>query len=527
MAPPLTTETFSRSFTLRAAATLIAVMFVFFTFILGIAVFREWRGAETQAEQRALSASLVVSTNVRWLTQLSQQSLQRIDEALGSDLDQNAGSTASLVRDAVRALPGNVKSYVVSADGRTLFSTDPSVKPIDVRDREYFAEPAKGQLWYFSSLLVSRLDGAQIFVISKRLERRGEFAGVAIISFDVALFQEIWESLDFDDGSTVGLFRKDGQLVARYPLAPGPLDLSKYVLFTDYLKKSDLGNYRTISPADGVDRFVAYRRIPGTEYVALASLSAQGALAPFWRTTITTLFFAVPTALMLLGASIWIVTLLHKDQARSLQLTQALGLNELLVKDTHHRVKNNLQSIMSMIRMHALPEELKGDLQNRIAAMSVVHEHLYRLDQFSDVNAKSLIPAVIEPLQKTMTTRIIHTGYDIEDFYLTHEAATPLALLLNEVVTNSLKYGMPAEGEARLDVSFTRSADGVPKLQIADNGPGFDPLLPSTGLGARFIRALVTQLGGTFHYSFENGTFFEARLARDVVKSLLASREVV
>ena len=111
------------------------------------------------------------------------------------EIEPNAAATAALISDAIANLPGNVKAYVVAADGRTLFSTDPNVKPIDVRDREYFAALANGAYWYTSSLLVSRLDGTQIFVFSKRLERNKEFVGAAIISFDVVLLKEIWESL--------------------------------------------------------------------------------------------------------------------------------------------------------------------------------------------------------------------------------------------------------------------------------------------------------------------------------------------
>ena len=68
-----------------------------------------------------------------------------------------------------------------------------------------------------AGLIVSRADGQQVFIFSRRLEREGRFAGVAVISFDVRLFEDIWESLDLDDKSTVSIVRNDGQLVARFP----------------------------------------------------------------------------------------------------------------------------------------------------------------------------------------------------------------------------------------------------------------------------------------------------------------------
>ena len=97
-------------------------------------------------------------------------------------------------------------------------------------------------------------------MFSKRLVRDGKFAGVAVVSFNVTLFSEIWASLGFDKESTVSIFRDDGQLVARYPLADGPLDLGKYVLFTDYLPKSPSGVYSAISPATALRALSAIAR---------------------------------------------------------------------------------------------------------------------------------------------------------------------------------------------------------------------------------------------------------------------------
>jgi two-component sensor histidine kinase len=502
------------SFTIKAAAGLIVFLFLLFLMMLAISILREKRDAETRAGDRALAASQVVAINARWIAELSRQALGRIDEALGLDIEVNIASTEVLIREAVNGLPGNVKAYVVAADGRTLFSTDPDVRPIDVRDREYFSALATGAPWYTSSLLVSRLDGAQIFVFSKRLMRDQKFAGAVIISFDVELFKEVWESLDLDQISTVSLFRNDGQLVARYPLAPGPLDLSDYVLFAKYLKEGDSGTYPALSPADSVERVVGYRRVPGTPFVALASVSTDSALALFRRNTLITLLFALPTALALFGAIVWILRLLRSDQIRRAELVEALDLNRMLVRDTHHRVKNNLQAIMSMVRMHGLPEQLKTDLQLRITAMSAVHEHLYRLDTFSEVSAQSLVPAIIDRLIESFN-HLAEVTYDIDPLVLDRDHATPLALLINELVTNSLKYAFPDGRKGKISASLKRDASGNVVLTISDNGVGFDPSAQSRGLGTRLIRAMVTQLNGTSAYLFGYGTTFEAVLATD------------
>lgn len=488
------------------------MLFLLFLAVLSLSITRDWRDTQARASESALSASQVVATNARWIAELSRQALSRMDEALGPNIEANVDSTAELIGDAIATLPGSARAYVLAANGDMLFSTG-KTSSVDVRDRDYFSALANGQLWYFSSLLISRQTGSQIFVVSKRLSRNGAFAGAAIISFDASVLQETWESLGLDEASTISLVRSDGQLVARYPLAEGPLDLSKHRLFTEYLPRGESGTYDSaVSPADGVSRTVGYRRVSGTPYIALASVSTQSAFQLFWRNTFVTLAFALPTALALAAAIVWIIRLLMRDRARSDQLSEALHLNRLLVKDTHHRVKNNLQAVMSMVRMHDLPGELKADLQSRIAAMSIVHESLYRLDQFAEVDAATLIPRIVEPLREAFAAPVtIH--YDVQPLVIDRDAATPLALIVSEVVTNALKYAFPDGRKGTLRIGFTQNPGGQPVLTIADDGIGFDQEHTAKGMGTRLIKAMVMQLGGTQRYVRDAGTRFEATLA--------------
>jgi len=499
-------------FSTRAAIWLIATLFALFVAVVVLSIFQSRQDAERRAGDRAFAASQVVETNSRWIYELSRQALRRIDSSLGADIENSRSSTVAEVDDALANLPGIAKAYVVAADGRTLYSTDKGVKPIDIRDREYFSALANGAPWYVSSLLVSRLNGEQIFVFSKRLERSGKFAGAAIISFDVKLFEAIWSSSELDANSTVSLIRDDGMLVARYPFAEGPTDISESPLFTEHLKKEDRGVYRAVSVADGVERFVGYRRIEGTNLLAVASVSTTAAYAAFWRTTATTLLVALPASLALGGAALWIARLLRQASRRQLELARAIETNRLLFKDIHHRVKNNLQSVQSLVRMQAIPGEVKEDLQRRIAAMTAVHEHIYRLDQYVEVDAASLIPAIVEPLVQTYANDV-KVSFDIDPIEVERDNATPLALLVNELVTNALKYAFPDGRTGNISLSFKRLEQSRAKLSIRDDGIGFDPDAGTSGMGSRLIKAMVMQMDGTHTYGVDNGSVFEAELA--------------
>jgi len=498
--------------TASAVFGLIAVLLALFVALVAFSTIQARRDAQQRALDRALAASQVVATNARWISELAHQALRRIDEVLGDRIGPASGDEVRDIRQAVDNLPGTVKAYVVDTNGNTVFSTDPDVKPINITDREYFSVPASGAEWYTSSLMISRLNGEQIFAFSRRLERNGTFAGVAIISFDVALLREIWSSLELDDRSTVSLIRSDGMLVARFPFAREALDLHSHVLFTDYLKKDDSGTYHSAaSPADSVERFVGFRRAEGTDLVAVASVSAGSAYKPFWRSTTMTLLVALPAILAFGAASMWIMRLLRRDQLRRSELAAALETNRLLFRDTHHRVKNNLQSVQSLIRMQNIPDQPKMDLQGRIAAMTAVHEHIYRLDQYAEVEARDFIPAIVEPLLRAFDANVAVT-YAIDPLTVDRDQATPLALLVNEVVTNALKYAFPDGRRGSISLALQRLSDERARLSIVDDGVGFGDAKGTAGMGSRLIRGMVTQLGGDYTYGGDDGTSFVAEL---------------
>ena len=184
----------------RAAIAFIIATLLVYSAIVGSLIYQGFNDAENRAEASAFAAAKAVQINTGWIVEVATQALRRMDSALGRDIQSNNSSTLSSVRDALEGLPASAKAYIVASDGRTLYTTDPSFVDIDIRDREYFTAPAAGKGFFTSSLLISRQDGSQIFTFSRRLERNGEFIGVAIISFDAALLGDLLESLDLGSG---------------------------------------------------------------------------------------------------------------------------------------------------------------------------------------------------------------------------------------------------------------------------------------------------------------------------------------
>lgn len=495
----------------RAAVIFIIALFAILAGTLGLTLYQSYQSALRRMNERVSAASQIVATNAGWIDALAWQSLRRIDDRLGPELKTSPSSAVGDIKEAVYGLPGQVQAYVVSKDGVTIYSTDPQVKPIDIRDREYFSALAKGASEYISAILVSRLNGEQIFVYSRRMQRAGEFAGAIMVSFSANMLKPIWESVRLGEGSTVSIMRADGHVVARYPQPEGPIDLSKYVLFTDYLKKNDRGVYEAVSPADGERRLVGYRRVMGTDLVVQASAAYDEGMRDFWRDLYVTVAFAIATAVGLAVGAFWIASLLKRDAVRSRDLERAVEENRMLMREIHHRVKNNLQIVQSLIRLQSLPETVKNGLVDRLSAMSLVHEHIYRHDRFSDVMADELIRSIVDPLIRAYRPNVT-AEYDLDHTAVSNDQATSLALLVGEVTTNALKYAFEEGGEGKLLLGLKRAEDGRATLAIQDHGPGFDADGVQPGMGTKLIAASVRQLGGQHRYLFDKGTRFEADL---------------
>ncbi len=498
----------------RSETLATGLILAFLVFLLGgtaLVLRNAYQAANEIARIRAISSAEVVAANFEWVGETSHQLLQRVDDFVGPNLDALPANALGFLKEAVSTLPGAPRIYLVGADGGTRLTTDPDFKPIDIRDRDYFKAVADGAPIYISPMLVSRLNGEQIFVISKRVERNGVFVGAAIVSFNSQLIEKVWNSLRFDPTSAVLVVRDDGMVVARYPRLEGTLDISSSVLFTTYLPQNPSGTYEAVSVADGVKRIVAYRRVDGSRLIAIASIGHDVAFAPFYKFSVLSLAIALPLALFLAFLAWVTFRWLAQETRQRNQLAAALESNQMLFREIHHRVKNNLQAVNSLINLQKIDPNAKQEMGHRIQAMVAVHEQIYRNDQFGLVDASAYIPAIIGKLVESYG-REIKLNYDLESIEVDREHALPLGLVANEVVSNAMKYAFPEDREGSLNITLKKSEDGrTGILTIHDNGIGFNPETSSKGTGSKLINGLVAQIQGEIGYHFEQGTRFEMR----------------
>jgi PAS domain S-box-containing protein len=199
-------------------------------------------------------------------------------------------------------------------------------------------------------------------------------------------------------------------------------------------------------------------------------------------------------------------------------LTKTVGEKELLLREVHHRVKNNLQIIISLLNLQSRYIEDETTLsafresQNRIKAMALVHEKLYQSTDISKIDLDNYIRFLGTSLFQFfgMKGKGITLTMDIRDIFLSIDTAIPLGLMINELISNSLKYAFPGGREGDISVTVQRQ-DHTLTILFKDNGAGIPQDFDwrnAKSLGLRLVISLVEQLEGTIELDRTAGTAF-------------------
>lgn len=201
---------------------------------------------------------------------------------------------------------------------------------------------------------------------------------------------------------------------------------------------------------------------------------------------------------------------------QNLTLRRLVIEKEWLVKEIHHRVKNNFQTVIGLLGTQCgyLNNESAinaiRDSQQRIQAMSLIHQRLYRTENLSAVSMPEYIHELIDFLRESFTAgQLVRFRLDIEPVALDLEHCIPLGLILNEAITNSFKYAFLHAGEGTISISFRHTSPKHLQLLISDNGaglpPGFDGS-KSTSMGMNLIHGLSREIGADICITSHPGT---------------------
>ncbi len=205
------------------------------------------------------------------------------------------------------------------------------------------------------------------------------------------------------------------------------------------------------------------------------------------------------------------------ENKRSEEIMQAaLAEKVVLLKEVHHRVKNNLQIISSLLELQS--DSIEADAsrkfiresQDRIRSMAIVHEQLYKSEDLAVIDFACYVEELVSSLSRSTvrSADIISTDIEIRDIELGIDQAIPCGLIINELVSNALKHAFPANRGGKVLIRGYLDADDQVCLSVSDNGVGlprdFD-IATSESLGLQIVTLLTKQLHGTLEMQGENG----------------------
>jgi len=197
-------------------------------------------------------------------------------------------------------------------------------------------------------------------------------------------------------------------------------------------------------------------------------------------------------------------------------LSELLTEKEWLLKEIHHRVKNNFHIVASLLEVQSSYLKNKEALsaikesQHRIHSMSIIHQKLYQSETLSTIHMPEYIYELVEYLRESYAIREnIGFSLQIENIELNHASAITLGLILNEAITNAIKYAFAKTKDGKISISLTHISESQVLLSIADNGRGlpvdFDSKIGAS-MGMELLQGLTDDLGGSFNIETNNGT---------------------
>ncbi len=187
---------------------------------------------------------------------------------------------------------------------------------------------------------------------------------------------------------------------------------------------------------------------------------------------------------------------------------------EILLKEIHHRVKNNLQIIESLLSLQEAnkgerkPEELLKISQDRIHAISSIHEKLYQSESLREINFKHYIEDLVSHFSNSFEASEVLFKTEVADVNMDLDQLIPCGLIINELVTNSLKYAFVKLDNPSIEIKGEIAEDQY-HLEIGDNGIGFKEGEKKSSLGLRLVQSLVNQIDGTIQKVGESGTRYK------------------
>lgn len=490
--------------------------------------------------------------------------------SLAAQPDVRAGQGIACRRALQRAI-GGLDQYagaaVVDAKGVMSCTSAPMKTVVEVGDRRWFRDVMAGDAFVVSDLVLSRWLGEWGMVTAVPLvDDSGVINGTVALFIGLDWMTRRYQRAASTDDTALALLDGNGDLIssdaARSPLKSGlpPDDVIDQHLHSrtqTFNARGRDGTWRlyAISPLLEGRIFVILGRPLLVSIGPLALQVAWGVLTPLlmWVLAIAVVWFgiehlvvrwityleritsayaagrhsvrperAVAAPAEIRSLSETFTRMADLISAREAELYESLAQKEILVREIHHRVKNNLQLVMSLLNLHARrirdprAEAAFAEARSRINALATLHRRLYESENLQEVDLRWFLEDLCAELRRggLAGNRDVELVVTAAEEVIGPDIAVPLGLLVTEAITNAYKHAFLRSERGRIDVEVVRDSDKTLTLSVKDDGTGFDPAAPGAepgGLGRSLIDAFVRQLRGELEVKSDQGTVLRVR----------------
>jgi two-component sensor histidine kinase len=219
-----------------------------------------------------------------------------------------------------------------------------------------------------------------------------------------------------------------------------------------------------------------------------------------------------------------------EKKEQELNISESLREKEALLGEIHHRVKNNLALVTGLIEMQSARTDNKSlqiqftEIQQRINAMSLIHEKLYKSNNFVRIDLKDYLKDLVEFLRNFFDkNKNITVHFDLEAVSVSAKRAVPIALIVNELITNSFKYAFLDKKNGDIYVKLTKIENEI-TLCVSDSGPGIPAefnIKEVNSLGFKLLNIFTKQLKGSFEYRNAPGLIVCVKFKEEIENTLL------
>jgi len=526
----------ARYFSLRRSRNVIYILALFAGLALTI-----WRANTLYTERRDLidAAEVSVVDRARDTSESVSQALDNAD-LLAEDAAifvRQGGGTARLETSELQSYLARRTAItsaidfllVVDQNGNALAMSDGSNMPGNFADHDWFKAHAKARHdSYISTAIRSRPSGLVVYTYSKSLTGSdGAFAGVV----DVGIGQRNVKPLQQ---------RRPGQSLRQ-------VWKGHRLIFSNFMDFNTSGNplpqpapfegplpgNSGLMPTKNADLIIGYTVDPARNLVTTVTLRRSEILAR-WRDNVKIGFVLFALALLVGGLLAKLAADLAETDLRARRaiedtveaLSAAVSQRDHLLKEIHHRVKNNLQLTSSLIQIQSREFETREvrnafqETQQRLYAIGMIHDVLYHEDSKTSIDIHGYLTRLSAEIGRAndAMARGIRTEIDVQQVDLMPDQATPLGLITSEVLINAYKQTYPPDKGGLIRIALKEEAGEI-ELTISTNGSGYE-LKAGTALGGRLVRTLTTQLRGASQFDADAQGSFRLLFARTEVKSI-------